>query len=119
MKRKIILVTILYLIGTLGGLYYTKNIILFFTFLCGIVMWSIKKGKLKNTIIYAVITLIAFFRAYSFCNYVANIHIKEDINIAGNIVRITEKTGVTAVELDVKFINRQTTATKYEGTCVL
>jgi len=104
-NRKIIIITILYIIGTLGGLYLYKNII---PFLLGIVMFFVLLTK-KNKTVYVFIILIAYARAGITCGYVDNLENIDNVRIIGDVIKVTERANGYTIDIKASTINEQRT----------
>lgn len=100
MDRKIIIITIYYIIGTIGGLYL-KNIIPFLLIFLTIHLCIFKKKKF----ILLFIFLFASIKSYVTQDYIRNIDNIEQYHIVGDIVRVTEKGNKNIYELKADKIN--------------
>ena len=100
MNRKVVLITIYYIIGTIGGLYF-KNIIPFLL-LFGIIHCFIYK---KKKLIVLSIFIIAILKSYGTQCYVKGFKGIEEYNIQGDIIRVTEKEKSNIYEIKANKIN--------------
>lgn len=108
MKSKSIIITFLYIIGTIGGLYFNKNIALFFCLAACLSMLYFKKKKYIIALI--IIVLVAFARSNITNNYIKNLQSNCNENyIVGNVV---ENKNSKKIMIDVKKINGKNTLIK-------
>ena len=89
MKRKLVIITISYIIGLLWGLYFNKNITLFF--ISAFVVYAIIFRKNKFNILLILIIIISCIYnskiKYNYENKYAGIY---ELEVVGNIIQVDE-----------------------------
>ena len=104
MNRKNILISFLYIIGTLGGLYFYKNIIFFFCIVAILVMVFLKKNNHRSIVIFII--MLGFIRAGCTNNYINYLYKNNNENyIEGCVSKITDTTSSQKLTVSLKKMN--------------
>ena len=103
MNRKVFLITIYYIIGTIGGLYF-NNIILFLIAFFNIHYLIFRKNK-KKLVILALVCIIAFFKSYCLVMYTKSMQCVDNVELVGDIEHITTRNNTQIVLISVNKID--------------
>ncbi len=113
MNRKILLIAIFYVIGTIWGLYFSKNIISIFYLILVIYLLISNKKALKfiaciTFIISSTISLnkIAYINKFYNC--------EDEYTIIGNVISVNKDDYYSKVLVEVKKINKSTVKGKFK-----
>ena len=103
MNKKVFLITIYYIIGTIGGLYL-KNIILFLILLLCFNFLLFAKNT-RKIIIVSIVCIIAFSKSYLLVMHIKNMESVDSVVAIGNIEQITDKGNTRIVSINIEKLN--------------
>lgn len=103
MNRKIFLITIYYILGTIGGLYF-KNIIPFFIVILMINIVLFQKSKRKMILLFIIFS-ISLYKANALATHIKNVDSIEKMEFIGNTESIIEKSSSNQVIISIDKLN--------------
>lgn len=104
MNRKSNLIAFLYIISTIGGLYFYKNIVLFFCI--AVLLYIILKKKYKNLKVILFVIIIGLARAGYTSSYIDYLYNNNNENfIVGYVTKIEENKNPQKIIIKLKKMN--------------
>lgn len=105
MKRKILLIAICYLIGTVGGLYFNKGIILLFCIILFLCLYILNK-KIHGSIICLLLITSSFISVNRLSSINKFYNINGEILVEGIVIDVSEDKNYNKILLDVCKFNK-------------